>query len=222
MAGPATAAKECIMQVDPRTTAVVLVEYQNDFTTEGGTLHGAVEGVMKQNDMLENSQRVVDAARRAGATILHAPITFAPGYGELGDPDKVYGILKGVIDSNSFVKGTWGAEICDQMAPQEGDIIVEGKRGLDTFATTNIDFILRSRGIETVALSGFLTNCCVESTMRTAYEKGYDVITLTDCTAATSDEEQQSAVTKDYPMFSKPMTGSEFTEVLQAAAVAGD
>jgi nicotinamidase-related amidase len=220
MAGPATAAKECIMQVDPRTTAVVLVEYQNDFTTEGGTLHGAVEGVMKQNDMLENSQRVVDAARRAGATILHAPI--APGYGELRDPDKVYGILKGVIDSNSFVKGTWGAEICDQMAPQEGDIIVEGKRGLDTFATTNIDFILRSRGIETVALSGFLTNCCVESTMRTAYEKGYDVITLTDCTAATSDEEQQSAVTKDYPMFSKPMTGSEFTEVLQAAAVAGD
>ena len=210
------------MQVDPRTTAVVLVEYQNDFTTEGGTLHGAVEGVMKQNDMLENSQRVVESARRAGATILHAPITFAPGYGELGDPDKVYGILKGVIDSNSFVKGTWGAEICDQMAPQEGDIVVEGKRGLDTFATTNIDFILRSRGIETVALGGFLTNCCVESTMRTAYEKGYDVITLTDCTAATSDEEQQAAVTKDYPMFSKPMTGSEFTEVLQGAAVAGD
>ncbi len=63
------------------------------------------------------------------------------------------------------------------MAPQEGDIIVEGKRGLDTFATTNIDFILRSRGIETVALGGFLTNCCVDSTMRTAYEKGYDVIT---------------------------------------------
>jgi nicotinamidase-related amidase len=210
------------MQVDPRTTAVVLVEYQNDFTTEGGTLHGAVEGVMKQSDMLENSQRVVESARRAGATILHAPITFAPGYGELGDPDKVYGILKGVIDSNSFVKGSWGAEICDQMAPQEGDIVVEGKRGLDTFATTNIDFILRSRGIKTVALGGFLTNCCVESTMRTAYEKGYDVITLTDCTAATSDEEQQAAVTKDYPMFSKPMTGGEFTEILQGAAVAGD
>jgi len=222
MAWRANDAEEAAMQVDPRTTAVVLVEYQNDFTTEGGTLHGAVEGVMQQNDMLENSRRVVESARRAGATILHAPISFAPGYGELGDPEKVYGILKGVIDSNSFVKGTWGAEICDQMAPQEGDIVVEGKRGLDTFATTNLDFILRSRGTETVALGGFLTNCCVESTMRTAYEKGYDVITLTDCTAATSDEEQQAAVTKDYPMFSKPMTGSEFTEVLQGAAVAGD
>ena len=207
------------MQVDPRTTAVVLVEYQNDFTTEGGTLHGAVEGVMKQSDMLENSQRVVESARRAGATILHAPITFAPGYGELGDPDKVYGILKGVIDSNAFVKGTWGVEICDQMAPQEGDIIVEGKRGLDTFATTNLDFVLRSREIETVILGGFLTNCCVESTMRTAYEKGYDVITLTDCTAATSGEEQRVATARDYPMFSQPMTSGEVTEALQGTSV---
>ena len=52
-------------------------------------------------------------------------------------------------------------------------MVVEGKRGLDTFATTNLDFILRARGITTIALGGFLTNCCVESTMRTGYEKGY-------------------------------------------------
>ena len=51
--------------------------------------------------------------------------------------------------------------------------MVEGKRGLDGFATTNLDFILRSRKIENVAIAGFLTNCCVESTMRTAYELGY-------------------------------------------------
>ena len=210
------------MDIDPARTAVVLVEYQNDFTSDGGALHGAVKEVMDETGMLENTRRLVDEAREAGATIVHAPISFAPVYGELGDPDKVYGILKGVIDSNAFVKGTWGAEICEQMAPAEADIIVEGKRGLDTFATTNLDFILRSRDVDTVVLGGFLTNCCVESTMRTAYEKGYDVITLTDCTAATSDEEQQAAVTKDYPMFSKPMTGSEFTEVLQGAAVAGD
>ena len=208
------------MQVDPRTTAVVLVEYQNDFTTEGGTLHGAVEGVMKQSDMLENSQRVVESARRAGATILHAPITFAPGYGELGDPEKVYGILKGVIDSNSFVKGTWGAEICDEMAPQEGDIVVEGKRGLDTFATTNLDFILRARGITTIALGGFLTNCCVESTMRTGYEKGYEVITLSDCVAATSQAEHDNALQFDYPMFSEVMTSESFAGALEGAPAA--
>jgi len=204
------------MQVDPSTTAVVLIEYQNDFTSEGGTLHGAVEGVMQQNEMLENTKRVIESARRAGATIVHAPISFAPGYGELGDPDKAYGILKGVIDSNSFVKGTWGAEICDEVAPKEGDIVVEGKRGLDAFATTNIDFILRSRGVETVALGGFLTNCCVESTMRSGYENGYHVVTLSDCVAATSPEEHENALKYDFPMFSESMTSSEFVKALDA------
>ena len=167
--------------------------------------------------MIENTRKVVAEARAAGATVLHAPITFAPGYGELGDPDKVYGILKGVVDSGAFVKGTWGAEICDELAPEEDDIVIEGKRGLDTFATTNLDFVLRSREVETVILAGFLTNCCVESTMRTAYEKGYDVITLTDCTAATSDEEQRVATARDYPMFSQPMTSDQVVESLRAA-----
>ena len=205
------------MDIDPQTTAVVLIEYQNDFTSEGGALHGAVEGVMGATNMLENSQKLVAEARASGASILHAPITFAPGYPELGNPEKVYGILKGVIDTTAFVKGTWGAEICDEMAPEDSDIIVEGKRGLDTFATTNLDFVLRSREIETVILGGFLTNCCVESTMRTAYEKGYDDITLTDCTAATSDEEQTVATARDYPMFSHPMTSGEVIDSLRAA-----
>jgi nicotinamidase-related amidase len=210
------------MDVDPAKTALVLIEYQNDFTTDGGALHGAVKGVMDDSNMLANSRRMVDEARAAGATIIHAPITFAPGYGELGNPDKVYGILKGVIDSSAFVKGTWGAEICDEMAPQGSDIVVEGKRGLDTFATTNLDFILRSREIETVMLGGFLTNCCVESTMRSAYEKGYDVITLTDCTAATSADEQTSATSQDYPMFSQPMTSTEAIGALHGAAEVAD
>jgi nicotinamidase-related amidase len=94
----------------------------------------------------------------------------------------------------AFVKGEWGAEIVDVLAPQEGDVIIEGKRGLGSFATTNLDFILRGRGITTIALGGFLTNCCVESTMRTGYEKGYYVITLSDCVAATSAEDYQNAI----------------------------
>jgi nicotinamidase-related amidase len=83
-----------------------------------------------------------------------------------------YGILKGVVDGECFVKDSWGAAIIDELAPQEGDIVIEGKRGLDTFASTNLDFILRSKGITTIVLGGFLTNCCVESTMRTGYEHG--------------------------------------------------
>ncbi len=96
------------------------------------------------------------------------------------------------------------------MTPEPQDIVIEGKRGLDGFASTNLDFVLRSRGITNIALGGFLTNCCVESTMRTGYEKGYNVVTLKDCTAALSEEEQKAAVEKNYPMFSRPMDHDEF------------
>jgi nicotinamidase-related amidase len=200
------------LQLDPARTAIVLIEFQNDFTSTGGALHSAVAPVMEKTGMLAKTVALVDAARAAGVTIMHAPITFAPGYGEL--PRHPYGILKGVVDGNAFVKGTWGAAIADDLAPAEGDILVEGKRGLDTFASTNLDFILRGRGIETVILAGFLTNCCVESTMRSAYENGYRVITLTDCTAATSAEEHDNAIAYDYPMFSLPMESAQVTAAL--------
>ncbi len=206
------------MPFDPKRTALVLIEYQNDFTSEGGVLHDAVQGVMESTGMLDNTRRLVEAARDAGATIVHAPITFAAGYGELSQHP--YGILKGVVDSTAFVKGEWGSAIVDALAPQEGDVVVEGKRGLDTFATTNLDFILRARGIDTIALGGFLTNCCVESTMRSGYEKGYKVITLSDCVAATSAEEHDNAIKFDYPMFSEVMSSGAFTEELQGAMAA--
>lgn len=196
------------MSIDPSKTAVVLIEYQNDFVSEGGALHGAVEAVMDKTDMLANTKKLVQAARAAGATIMHAPITFAAGYNEISAHP--YGILKGVVDGAAFIKGGWGGAIADEMAPEEGDIVIEGKRGLDTFASTNLDFILRSKGIETLVLGGFLTNCCVESTMRSGYENGYKVITLSDCVAATSVEEHENAITYDYPMFSQPMTSQQF------------
>src|SRR5437773_8412154 len=82
--------------MDPKKTALVLIEYQNDFTAKGGTLHDAVKGVMEQNNMLQNTVETVKKAREAGATIVFAPITFVEGYGELNS--EPYGILKGVVD----------------------------------------------------------------------------------------------------------------------------
>ncbi len=201
----------------PAKTALVLIEFQNDFTTEGGALHGAVKPVMAATGMLENAARTATAARAAGVTIIHAPIAFVKGYGEI--TAHPYGILKGVVTSNAFVKGSWGAEICAAMQPVDGDIVVEGKRGLDAFASTNLDFILRSRGLETLVIAGFLTNCCVESTMRTGYERGYQVITLKDCTAATSQAEHEAAHQFTYPMFSRPLDHPAFLAELEAAAI---
>ena len=206
------------MRVDPQRTAVVLIEYQNDFASEGGALHGPVSDVMERTGMIENTRRLVDSARAAGATIVYAPISYVPGYRELALHP--YGILKAIVDAGAFVKGEWGSEIVDELTPQEGDVVLEGKRGLDSFATTNLDFILRRRGVTTIALGGFLTNCCVESTMRSAYERGFEVVTLSDCVAATSPDEHDNAIRFNWPMFSEVMTADTFSEALRAAAPA--
>jgi len=204
--GPSEAKGGC--DVNPAKTAVVFIEYQNEFTSEGGKMHDAVKGVMTETGMMDNSVAVAEAARGAGVTVIHAPISFK---GDSSDnPNCKLGILAGCKDGGLFVEGTWNAAICDAMTPKDGDIVVKGKKGLDAFPNTDLEEILVKKGIDTVALGGFLTNCCVESTMRTAYEKGFNVITLKDCTGATSMEAQKAAADGTYGMFSSPMTKDEF------------
>ena len=82
----------------------------------------------------------------------------------------------------------------------------------------NFYYILNN--IETVCLAGFLTNCCVESTMRSAYEKGFNVVTLTDCTAATSAAGQKAATDGTFGMFSTPMAAEELKAKLANAPAA--
>ena len=200
------------MAIDPKTTALLLIEYQNDFTSEGGALHKGVKSVMESTGMLANTKQAADKARAAGVTVMYAPISFAKGYREI--TSEPYGILKGVVDSNAFVRGSWGAEIVDSLKPGPDDIVVEGKRGLDTFASTNLDFILRSRGIKTLAVAGFLTNCCVESTARTGYEKGFSIVALSDCAATLSEDEQRFTFEKNLPMFARILKHEEFLSEL--------
>ncbi len=202
------------MAMDPKTTALVLIEYQNDFTSEGGALHNGVKAVMQRTNMLAHTVKTVAEARKAGVAVMFAPISFAAGYGEI--TSEPYGILKGVVDAKAFVRGSWGAAIVDALRPEPEDIVIEGKRGLDTFASTNLDFILRSRGIKNLVVAGFLTNCCVESTVRTGYERGFQVVALSDCTATLSEEEQRFAFEKDLPMFARIMKHTEFLEELSA------
>ncbi len=200
------------MKLDPKKTALVLIEFQNDFTTEGGALHGGVKTVMESTNMLQNTVDTVKQARKAGVNIVYVPISFSEDYHELTSTP--YGILKGVVDNNAFKTNNWGSQFNEQLTPNNNDIIIEGKKGLCGFYSTNLDFILRSKGIENVALAGFLTNCCVESTMRTAYEKGFNVITLTDCCATLSQDEHDNAIAKDFPMFSQPMKHDEFLQIV--------
>merc|ERR1711998_97683 len=116
----------------------------------------------------------------------------------------------GCAKDSLFTEGTWNSEICKEMTPQKGDVQVVGKKGLDAFPGTDLEAKLVANGIETVALCGLLTNCCIESTMRTACEKGFNVVTVTDCCATTSTEGQKGATEGTFGMFSTPMTAADF------------
>jgi len=106
------------------------------------------------------------------------------------------------------------------MRPSAGDLVVKGKSGLCGFQSTNLDFLLRQKQTKNVVLGGFLTNCCVESTMRTAYENGYNVYTLKDCVAATSMEAQEATLEHNFGMFSIPTTSTEVMNAIQRAKAA--
>merc|ERR1711975_65782 len=172
--------------------------------------------VMESTSMLAKSAALATKAREAGVKIFHAPISFAADASD--NPNKGLGILAGCAKDSLFTADTWNSEFCKEMTPLAGDLIVKGKKGLDAFPNTNLEALLVSRGIETVALCGFLTNCCVESTMRTACEKGFNVITLTDCCATTSAEGHAAATTGTFGMFSTPMTASDFQAKLLSPA----
>jgi nicotinamidase-related amidase len=171
---------------------------------------------MLKTNMLANSKALADCMRAAGCTIIHCPINFEPGHNEISANS--YGILAGVKDGQAFTNGEWGSEICQAMTPQAGDLIVKGKSGLCGFQSTNLDFLLSQRGCKNVILAGFLTNCCVESTMRTAYEKGYRVYTLSDCVAATSMEAQEGTLKNNFGMFSIVTTSQDVMGALAATA----
>lgn len=195
-------------------TAVVFIEYQNEFTTEGGKLYPATKEVMEKTEMRENSTKLLEFCREKGVLVVHTPIAFDPGHNEIAK--ETYGILAGIKDGGAFENGSSGAEIYEPMKPIKGELVVKGKSGLCGFTSTNLEFLLRQHDIKNVVLAGFLTNCCIESTMRTAYEKGFKVYTLKDCTAATSLAAHEAAFEHNFGMFSVPTTSVDIKEAITA------
>ena len=157
-------------EIVPSSTALLMIEFQNEFASDGGKLHLAVKDVMDSLDMLAKCQRLCAAARQSGAKVFHVPISFEKHDGS-DNPNAKLGILKGCQDDQLFRAHSWGADFHPMMSPAPGDVVIRGKRGLDSFPGTDLKRRLREHGIETVVLGGFLTNCCVESTMRTAFEQ---------------------------------------------------
>jgi len=195
-------------------TAIVFIEFQNDFCKEGGALHDGVKDQIKAQNTLKNAQDCLQKARGKCLTLL-TPILFEEDYCDAGCEGVLGPIHANVLETKAFRKNTWGGEFIDELKPTKQDIVVEGKRTIDSFHSSNLDFLLRVNCIKNVALCGFLTNVCVEGTARSAYDKGYKVFLLKDCCAAISGEEQKYVEDMFFPYIGEVLSHDEFLNKLE-------
>jgi nicotinamidase-related amidase len=210
-----------MMKLPAERTAIVLIEPQNDFLTPGGTMYQYIAEQLAKRDVINNLKNLLDGAR-GKVKIIYVPFqAFKPGFPELkpGGPgtDGLRGIemdMKADWGTGAWLEGTPGPEIISPLTPKDGDIILRGKLTLDAFHSTAINYILRANEIEYVAFTGFHTNWCVESSARSAYDNGFRVIVIKDCTATDTEREQSYAEEVIFPRIGKVMTSKEFLEAI--------
>ncbi len=195
-----------------KETAVVLIEFQNEFCKEGGKLHDVVKDEIARQGTVKNGAKLAGAAREKGCLIVHSPFIFDEKW---VDENCVCGIIAGAKEGGAFRPGEWGTEFINEVEPADGDVVLEGKHALSGFTNTGLDEILQKRGIKNVVCAGFLSNVCVEATARSAYDRGYKICVVKDATAATSKANQDYVESEIYPVLGEAVTADEFIDSLE-------
>ncbi len=190
-------------------TAVVLIEFQNEFCKPGGKLHDVVKSEIDRQGTIVNAVALAEKARAKGCLIVHCPFVFDEAWVE---KQAVCGIIGEAV--GAFQPGDWGTALIDELAPAPGEPILSGKRALSGFTNTELEQIFQEKGIRNVAIAGFLSNVCVESTARSAYDQGYQVRVIHNATAATSHANQQYVEREVYPLLGGSLTADEFIAAL--------
>ena len=157
------------VSVDPRKTAVMIIDMQNDFIEEKGKLY-----VPRSEKLIKPIKSILDKAREAGATII-----YTQDWHHDDDPEfEVWG--------EHALADSWGAEIVEELKPKEGEFVVK-KPSYDAFYGTPLEHILRYRGLENLILTGVLANICVLHTAGSAAMRGYRLIIPVDCILALNE-----------------------------------
>ena len=200
---------------DSKTTALILIGYQNDYFSDDGILHGVIEEVERVNHVLDNTLRLIRGLADSNALIISTPIIFTEDYSELQDP---VGILKVVKDTKAFCANSKGSETI-QAFNEFGDRIKEvpGKRGLNAFSKTQLDELLRQHEIKHIVFAGAVTSVCIDSSARAAYERGFKVSVLSDCTTGRTMIEQDFYCNDIFPIYAEVLDHVQLMESLTDA-----
>lgn len=170
-------------EVLPQQSALVIIDLANDFVFPGGVIAdaGGPAYQVRAQAILPNLRRLVAAAREAGVLVVYATDAHTPADSELAKwPPHA-------------MKGTHWAEVVPDLRPAPGDLVIE-KTTYSPFVSTGIEAELSRRGIRRLYITGLHTDCCARHTSGDAFQRGYDLVWVTDALQAFTDEAHQAGL----------------------------
>ncbi|MEW9856233.1 cysteine hydrolase [Novosphingobium sp. M1R2S20] len=173
-----------------KRTLFLVMDMMNDLVAEDG-FNAKTYGIqVKERCVLENTAAAIAAARTAGAQVGYVRVGFSPDYREAPEASPIF---SGARKNGIFQFGTWGNEVHEALAPQDGDFDIK-KHRVSPFYATSLEAILRANRIERIVMCGVSTNGVVHSGAREAHDRDYEVVVLENCCAGVTADEHMHAI----------------------------
>ena len=198
--------------------ALMCIDWQTDFCGPGGYVERMGYDISLTRAGLPATQRLLEHVRALGMLVIHTREGHPPDLGDLPENKRWRSARIGAEigapgpAGRILVHGEAGWQIVPEVAPLPGEVIID-KPGKGSFYATNLDLVLRARGITHLILTGITTDVCVHTTMREANDRGLECVILSDCTGATDPDNHRAALAM------VPMQGGVFGCVSTSAAV---